>query len=138
MRKFIYHWELKFSLFVKCNGYICFLGFMLFLLQGFPEILQGVHISPYIVRYLPPFDEFEVDCCNLPRGELAMFPAVPGPSIFVVTLGEGNLSTRSAQRDVIMEGDVIFAPANTEISITAACELRLFRAGVNSSFLQAS
>lgn len=65
-----------------------------------------------------------------------MFPAVSGPSIFVVTFGEGNLSTSSVKGNVITEGDVLFAPANTEISITAACELLLYRAGVNSRFLE--
>nr|POE72593.1 isoform 2 of putative f-box protein [Quercus suber] len=29
------------------------------MLQGFPEILQGVPLNSYVRRYLPPFDEFE-------------------------------------------------------------------------------
>ncbi|RLM61893.1 hypothetical protein C2845_PM14G06170 [Panicum miliaceum] len=35
--------------------------------QAFPEILQGVRVQPYVRRYTPPFDEFEVDCCLVPR-----------------------------------------------------------------------
>ncbi|KAJ6371049.1 hypothetical protein OIU77_001541 [Salix suchowensis] len=103
--------------------------------QGFPEILQGFPLSPYITRYLPPFDEFEVDRCILPRGAATVFPAIPGPSIFLLTAGEGKMCTESS-KDVVMEGDVLFAPANTEISVSTTSELHLYRAGVNSRFFQ--
>lgn len=106
--------------------------------QGYPDILQGVAIGPYVTRYLPPFDEFEVDRCQLPQGESAEFPAVPGPSIFVVTFGEGIMYASNVQGDVITEGDVLFAPANTRIRITGASELQIYRAGVSSMFFQAS
>ncbi|RVW32389.1 Mannose-6-phosphate isomerase 2 [Vitis vinifera] len=77
--------------------------------QGFPEILQGVPLNPYTRRYLPPFDEFEVDCCSLPKGASAMFPAVEGPSIFVVTVGEGtahvgHVKSRCEQQAVLSYG----------------------------------
>lgn len=103
--------------------------------QGFPEILKGFPLSPYITRYLPPFDEFEVDCCILPKGTSSVFPAVSGPSIFLVTDGEGSMLTAS-HNDAVAKGDVLFAPANTEISITTSSKLQLYRAGVNSRFLQ--
>ncbi|KAF9663983.1 hypothetical protein SADUNF_Sadunf17G0108700 [Salix dunnii] len=103
--------------------------------QGFPEILKGFPLSPYITRYLPPFDEFEVDRCILPRGASTVFPAIPGPSIFLLTAGKGKMCTESS-KDVVMEGDVLFAPANTEISVTTTSELHLYRAGVNSRFFQ--
>lgn len=103
--------------------------------QGFPEILKGFPLSPYITRYLPPFDEFEVDRCILPRGAATVFPAIPGPSIFLLTAGEGKMCTESS-KDVVMEGDVLFAPANTEISVSTTSELHLYRAGVNSRFFQ--
>ncbi|EXC17063.1 putative mannose-6-phosphate isomerase [Morus notabilis] len=105
--------------------------------QGYPEILQGVPLNPYVRRYLPPFDEFEVDSCNLPRLESVAFPAVPGPSISMVTRGEGIMHT-SFLEDVIAEGDVLFIPADTEFSITSASDLQLYRTGVNSKFFQAS
>lgn len=38
---------------------------------------------------------------------------------------------------MVTEGDVLFAPANTEITITTASELQLYRAGVNSRFFHA-
>ncbi|XP_052304337.1 mannose-6-phosphate isomerase 2 isoform X2 [Populus trichocarpa] len=103
--------------------------------QGFPEILKGFPLSPYITRYLPPFDEFEVDRCILPRGASTVFPAIPGPSIFLVVVGEGTMCTESS-KDVVMEGDALFAPANTEISVSTPSELHLYRAGVNSRFFQ--
>jgi mannose-6-phosphate isomerase len=106
------------------------------LLQGLPDILQGIPVNSFVTRYLPPFDEFEVDRCILPRGESTVFPAVPGPSIFLVMGGEGVMHAGSLKGDVVTEGDVVFAPANTEISITSASELQLYRAGVNSRAFQ--
>ncbi|KAM7524215.1 hypothetical protein LguiA_014117 [Lonicera macranthoides] len=104
--------------------------------QGFPEILDGVNTNPYTRRYTPPFEEFEVDRCILPPGASVVFPAVPGPSIFVVLVGEGTMNT-SSYEEMVTEGDVLFAPANTEASVTTATsELHLYRAGVNSRLLQ--
>ncbi|KAI4346885.1 hypothetical protein L6164_007748 [Bauhinia variegata] len=105
--------------------------------RGSPEILQGVHLNPYVTRYLPPFDEFEVDCCILPKGKTLVFPAVPGPSIFLVTAGKGTMNAESPKDLVVTEGDVVFAAANTEISVTSASELHLHRTGVNSRFFEA-
>ncbi|XP_051127047.1 mannose-6-phosphate isomerase 2 [Andrographis paniculata] len=99
--------------------------------QGFPEILHGVPSNPYTMKYLPPFDEFEVDQCNLPKEESTVFPAVPGPSVFVVVAGEGKISTATSG-DVITEGDVLFAPANSKITVETVSGLSLYRAGVNS------
>lgn len=109
--------------------------------QGFPEILHGVCINPYTKRYIPPFDEFEVDSCTLPSGDSVMFPAIPGPSIFFIMSGNGSMKTGSVNKN-ITEGDVFFVPAETAIDITATPEgersvfvsgtLQLYRAGVNS------
>lgn len=112
---------------------------MLFIkFQGFPEILPGVPLNPYVTRYSPPFDEFEVDSCNIPEHECALFQAAPGPSILIVTRGDGVLYTNSLGKDSITEGDVFFVPANVEIRITSESELQLYRAGVNSKFFQSS
>ncbi|XP_061989294.1 mannose-6-phosphate isomerase 1-like [Rosa rugosa] len=102
--------------------------------QGLPEILRGVAVNPHVTRYIPPFEEFEVDRFHLPHGESTEFPAVPGPSIFVVTFGKGTICTSNGDHAII-QGDVLFAPAHTEISITSASELHIYRAGVNSTFL---
>jgi mannose-6-phosphate isomerase len=50
-------------------------------------------------------------------------------------VGDGAMCTGSS-KDVVMEGDVLFAPANSEISVSTASELHLYRAGVNSRFFQ--
>ncbi|CAK7344331.1 unnamed protein product [Dovyalis caffra] len=57
------------------------------------------------------------------------------PSIFLIMVGEGAMCTGSS-KDVVMEGDVLFAPANTEIMVSTASELHLYRAGVNSRVFQ--
>ncbi|QCE12941.1 mannose-6-phosphate isomerase 1-like [Vigna unguiculata] len=106
--------------------------------QGSPEILHGVSLNQYVNKYTPPFEEFEIDRCILPQGERVVFPAVPGPSIFLVTVGEGNMNTGSPKGHVVTQGDVLFAAANTEISVTSASELHLYRTGVNSKVFQAS
>ncbi|KAL8044804.1 hypothetical protein ABFX02_08G070100 [Erythranthe guttata] len=105
--------------------------------QGFPEILNGVPSNPYTVKYIPPFDEFEVDRCNLPEEVSTIFPAVNGPSVFVVTSGEGTMGVVSS-KELVREGDVLFTPANSEITVETISGLNLFRAGVNSRFLEDS
>ncbi|XP_047340215.1 mannose-6-phosphate isomerase 2-like [Impatiens glandulifera] len=102
--------------------------------QGFPKILEGIEVNPYTKKYLPPFDEFEVDHCTLPIETSMVFPIVDGPSIFVVTEGEGMFCGASFE-EMVMEGDVLFAGAGTEVSIaTKSSHINLYRAGVSSSF----
>ncbi|CAA0817274.1 Mannose-6-phosphate isomerase 2 [Striga hermonthica] len=84
--------------------------------QGPPEILTGNPSYPYTVKYLPPFDEFEIELCNLPQGASTVFSPVPGPSIFIVLSGEGAVSSASSKGLAVSEGDVLFASANTEIA----------------------
>lgn len=106
--------------------------------QGFPEILKGTSLNHYISRYTPPFDEFEVDRCLLRPQESVVFPAIPGPSIFVVLDGEGRIGMGSAiDEEVVTEGHVYFVPAYSEIALTAAPAgpLQLYRSGVNSRVL---
>ena len=106
-------------------------------MQMFPEILQGVLVQPYVIRYTPPFDEFEVDRYLLPQGESVTMLPVPGPSIFLVMTGEGEIQADGMPDEgVAKEGDVFFVPARTEVKLHASgpgC-LQLYRAGVNSRF----
>lgn len=106
--------------------------------QGFPEILKGDRIDACITRYQPPFDEFEVDHLILSNETSTVFPAVSGPSIFVVTAGEGKMSLMgSSIEDPVHDGDVFFAPANTEIGFTSTSgKFQVYRAGINGRFLQ--
>ncbi|KAI3956854.1 hypothetical protein MKX01_000888 [Papaver californicum] len=107
--------------------------------QGLPEILHGVPLNKYTKKYTPPFDEFEVDFCDLPKGESVMFHEVEGPSIFLCTTGDGTLRTfslTSAAEDVLRDGLVLFVPSGTKIVISASplTGLQLYRAGVNKRF----
>ncbi|KAK4361521.1 hypothetical protein RND71_020473 [Anisodus tanguticus] len=102
--------------------------------QGFPEILKGTVVNPYTKRYLPPFDEFEVDRCILPQNSTTVFPSIPGPSIFLVMEGEGTMTTSSDE--VVAEGDVLFASANTKITVATLSGLHLYRAGVSSRLFE--
>ncbi|KAL4632743.1 hypothetical protein ACB092_04G072300 [Castanea dentata] len=99
---------------------------------------QGFPLNSYVRRYLPLFDEFVVDQCILPCGASTVFPAVLGPSIFLVMAGEGIMHAGSFKGELVTEGDVLFAPANTEISKESESELQLYRAGVNDRFFQDS
>ncbi|KAM3306215.1 mannose-6-phosphate isomerase 1 [Capsicum chacoense] len=102
--------------------------------QGFPEILKGTVVNPYTMRYQPPFDEFEVDRCILPQNSTTVFPSIPGPSIFLVVGGEGTMTTSSDE--VVAEGDVLFASANTSITVATLSGLHLYRAGVSSRLFE--
>ncbi|KAM0057705.1 putative mannose-6-phosphate isomerase [Helianthus debilis subsp. tardiflorus] len=102
--------------------------------QGLPEILKGVPVNQYVRRYTPPFEEFEVDQCVLDQGASVVFPALPGPSVFVVISGEGTMAT-SSREDRVSEGDALFAPAGTEVRVSTDTELQLYRAGVNHKVL---
>lgn len=104
-------------------------------MQGFPEILRGVPSNPYTVKYAPPFDEFEVDQCILPEGKSTVFPAIPGPSVFVVVKGRGAVEMGFCE-EIVGEGDVLFTPANFEITVKTASGLSLYRAGISSRFLK--
>ncbi|XP_073145699.1 mannose-6-phosphate isomerase 1-like [Henckelia pumila] len=101
--------------------------------QGFPKILSGVPSNPYTMKYSPPFDEFEVDRCIIPRETSIILPPSPGPSIFMVISGDGKMSIESSE-EPITEGTVLFTPANAEVNIATISGLHLYRAGVNSRF----
>ncbi|CAM0879134.1 unnamed protein product [Alopecurus aequalis] len=106
--------------------------------QVFPEILQGVPVQEHVRRYTPPAptDEFEVDCCLLPSGEVVVMPPALSPSIFLVITGEGEIQVDSVLNgEKAKEGDVFLVPANTEVKLSARghASMQLYRAGVKSS-----
>ncbi|CAN6183692.1 unnamed protein product [Urochloa humidicola] len=105
--------------------------------QTFPEIMRGIPLQPYVTRYIPPTDEFEVDCYLLPPGELVVISSIPGPSIFLVITGEGNIQINSrTDGENVKEGDVFFVPADTAVKLLGCSpgHMHLYRAGVNSKF----
>eukprot|EP00243_Klebsormidium_subtile_P003674 TRINITY_DN17268_c0_g1_i1.p1 TRINITY_DN17268_c0_g1~~TRINITY_DN17268_c0_g1_i1.p1 ORF type:complete len:432 (+),score=86.25 TRINITY_DN17268_c0_g1_i1:208-1503(+) len=113
--------------------------------QGKPEILKGQPIDSHTRRYIPPFEEFEIDSIEVPKGTSYKLPFIPGPSIVLVQSGVG-LATQgqgNAQRAFgVKKGDVFFLPAETPLELSASIEaapsnghadapLKVFRAGVN-------
>ncbi|ESR61685.1 hypothetical protein CICLE_v10017881mg [Citrus x clementina] len=106
--------------------------------EGFPQILKGISLNPHTTRYLPPFEEFEVDFCIIPQAASVVFPSVAGPSLFLFISRNGTLSAGFSKEQIVEEGEVLFVPAYMEFTITSQSkELHLYRAGVNSSFFQA-
>ncbi|KAF8673204.1 hypothetical protein HU200_048754 [Digitaria exilis] len=106
--------------------------------QTFPEVLHGVPVQPYVTRYTPSTDEFEVDRYLLPPGKSVTMSPVPGPSIFLVMTGEGEIQAGSMHDSTkAKEGDIFFVPAHTEVKLLTSGprSLQLYRSGVNSRFL---
>lgn len=101
---------------------------------GSLDILEGSPVNKYVRKYSPPYEEFEVDRCILPVGASTTFPAILGPSIFLVANGEGRATMCSRKEEIISKGDVLFAPANSQVGIKSETELELYRAGVNGRF----
>lgn len=73
----------------------------------------------------------------VPPGGLVVISPVPGPSIFLVITGEGEIQLDfMSDGEKAEEGDVFFVPAYTEVKISACGpeSVQLYRAGVNSRF----
>ncbi|CAL4980184.1 unnamed protein product [Urochloa decumbens] len=110
----------------------------MFYVQTFPEVLRGVPVQPYVTRYTPSTDEFEIDRYQLPPGKSVTMSPVPGPSIFLVMTGEGEIQAGSMPDNAkAKEGDIFFVPAHTEVKLytSGPSSMQLYRAGVNSRFL---
>lgn len=107
-------------------------------MQTFPEVQRGVHVQPYVTRYTPSTDEFEVDRYLIPPGKSVTMSPVPGPSIFIVMTGEGEIQAGSMLDSAkAKEGDIFFVPAHTEVNLhtSGPKSMQLYRSGVNSIFL---
>lgn len=77
-----------------------------------------------------------MDHCDLPTGRSTVFPAIPGPSVYLVIEGKGKFQTGSSQL-LVNGGDVLFVPAHNEIHVTGESDvMKLYRAGVSSRFFQ--
>lgn len=112
--------------------------------QGLPEVLTGTQVGAYTTRYIPPFDEFEVDHIEIPVGASTDFENL-GPSVFLCIAGIGAVAQSDTKTVTgIKKGDVFFVPSAQKIEIAATVEvdqdpaslnqapLQLYRAGVNS------
>ena len=79
--------------------------------------------------YDPPIDEFSVVRVSLEKEGKTKHRAVEGPSICVVTKGEGQVSWGADQEEV-NKGDVVFVGAGEGVEWVAQGGLEVFRAFV--------
>ncbi|KAI9263187.1 phosphomannose isomerase type I [Phascolomyces articulosus] len=79
--------------------------------------------------YDPPIDEFSVALTTLKSGEEEEHKEIPGPSILIVTNGNGNMRAQGSSYP-LEEGYVYFVGANVELSAETSNEsgLEFYRA----------
>ena len=82
----------------------------------------------YSTLYDPPIEEFSVVRTELKNAEEKMDP-VDGPSLIIVTSGNGNLSSKGAEF-TLKEGSVWFIGAGDEITLKSKGEMVTHRAFV--------
>lgn len=81
--------------------------------------------------YDPPIDEFSVVRVSLEKEGKTKHRAVEGPSICVVTKGEGEVSWGEGKEE-LKKGDVVFVGAGEEVEWVAQDGLEVFRAFVEA------
>ena len=76
-------------------------------------------LSPHTTLYDPPIPEFSVLRVILSSSEPETHAPLNGPSIAIVTEGEGVVSWQTAESVGVSEGDVFFVGADTELKLEA-------------------
>jgi len=105
---------------------------MLTYAAGMPEILEGEALDATTRRYQPPFDEFQLEVLTVRTGEMYSAAASPGPSVFLVHGGGGQVGGENAAR-----GAVVYAAAGETVEVCAGVEgCTLYRAMINSRVFQ--
>lgn len=86
--------------------------------------------SPSDLLYDPPIDEFSVVKTALEGEEKTSQRAVDGPSVCVVTKGEGKVTWDEGDGEEVKKGDVIFIGAGQGVEWVGKDGLEVFRAFV--------
>jgi mannose-6-phosphate isomerase len=105
---------------------------------GEPTVLDGDAIesepsgatksNATVRRYVPPFDEFQLETYEVEAGSTCLASVSPGPCVFLVFGGKGEMGGEKVAR-----GSVVFAKADEAVSITAGEEaIVAYRAMINS------
>ena len=104
---------------------------------GEPTVLDGEAIASggaiastnaTVRRYVPPFDEFQLETYEVEAGSTCAASVSPGPCVFLVFGGAGEMGGEKVAR-----GSVVFAKADEAVSITAGEEtIVAYRAMINS------
>jgi mannose-6-phosphate isomerase len=95
-----------------------------------PKPLLSSVTAEYSRVYDPPVPEFSVVQIRLPPGKREAHAAFDGPSILIVTEGQGRLSTPGEDDTGLKEGSVVFIGAGVDVSFSSgsADPLVLYRA----------
>lgn len=98
------------------------------------QVLSGAAIHDHIKLYQPPFEEFETLAVDVPAGSTVDVPVNQGPMLLLVQKGAGQATSAAAalSNDVLVSsadvarGSILFVPAGSAVSLTAADGERLF------------
>lgn len=103
---------------------------------GTKQLLQPTKFTDdgTTMLYDPPIDEFSVLKIELNDSASTTHRAIAGPSLCVVTEGEGTISWEGEGQgeETVGKGDVLFVAAEREVSWTAGEQLEVFRAFVEA------
>jgi len=96
------------------------------------QLMTGSKFGPHSLLYDPPIDEFSVILTSLNANVSEKHPGISGPSIFIVTRGEGSLLAESLKTETefsLEVGYVYFVGANVPVSFEAGQKgLEIYRA----------
>ena len=100
---------------------------------GSRQLLQPVQLEndSRTLLYDPPIDEFSVLKIGLTETESTEHKAISGPSMCIVTNGEGSISWGESEL-AFGRGDVIFIGAETQVKWVAKGDTDIFRAFVEA------
>lgn len=85
------------------------------------QLLQPSSFAPHTQLYDPPIDEFSVLRLALAPSESATHRPIEGPSLCIVTDGEGTFRVKDGSDSVdVKRGNVVFIAAETEVEFVAA------------------
>ena len=90
--------------------------------------------ASYSTLYDPPIPEFSVVRAVVPTGEAELHPPIDGPSIAIVTEGQGAVVHEGGKQTMLSEGDVFFVGAGQEIKLVAGARGQLV---VHRAFVEA-
>jgi len=96
------------------------------------QLMNGSKYGPHSLLYDPPIEEFSVVWTSLKSNEKEKHDAIKGPSIFIVTSGEGSLLGESLKTESdfsLKAGYVYFVGANVPVTFEAGqTGLEVYRA----------
>lgn len=96
------------------------------------QLMTGSNFGPHSLLYDPPIDEFSVVLTSLNANESEKHQGIKGPSIFIVTRGDGSLSGESLKTESdfpLQAGYVYFVGANVPVTFEAGQNgLEVYRA----------